>query len=201
MINKLSKLRGHTKKIVLKCLIIIIMLGLQPFVWRQVEVHAVEVHRKRSQKDQAGDLQTRIEQIKQVNEKQKEFLNQLEVVVPYEASLPQLVERLEHLATERGVHLTIQSIEEVLIGEEEDEVAVIPMLVTLQTLGRPADVLEYVAAVEHIQELNIIQSIALQPATEAQPTTTPAPGALPTPTLPTPYGATLTILFLFQQQR
>ncbi|MEX1997971.1 MAG: hypothetical protein WEA04_04865 [Candidatus Andersenbacteria bacterium] len=182
------------QKIVLRSIMLVILIVAQPFLWSMVAGVANRVHAQQSQKQQIIDVQARTAQIREINVSQKEFLDQLDVVVPLAGSLSQIIERLERLATDRQLRLSILDIKEDVLEEATDleNIPVQRFRISLQVTGTPAQLLTYIDAVEHVQELTILEDWSFVAAT--------APVSFPAPDAVYPYTATMSLLFFLQSE-
>jgi hypothetical protein len=187
--SKGSRLSQRVKKLLLVILIMIILIAVQPFLWRVVNESAEQLNQKRFQVKQINEIKTRSKKIEDEYEKQKIFLEQLTAVVPLSRDTLQVIERLEGLANELGVNIEVKSISEekaLVIGskvnkeevtrssrraqvqtveeEEKDEPRLLPLVVEVVVSANASSLLSYIEAVEHVQELTAIRSFSLEPS-------------------------------------
>lgn len=203
---------GHSplKNLAVRIVLLLVLVAAQPFLWRVVASAANSVHQKRSERQQIGDVQGRIQQIRQNKDTQKELLDQLKVVVPIEDALLTIIERLQLLADpdHHNVQLLLQGIERQAKTENTAPSSMVPFSINVIATGRISNVLSYLHRLEHLQELVVVRSISLVPAATLPssnfplPTVLPSPlpGATPFPAVNTEpiYAMTLNLLFFFQ---
>lgn len=211
--SNIFKGRGLLKNLLLRCIILVALIGLQPFLWQWVKAAADEVRQKRSEQQHVGDVQRRVEEIEQIKQSQRELLAQLQVIVPDEEKLLPVIERLQLMARQdqRTIILSLQAIEREVPHEAAPPTQAIPFRIGITATGTISHLLTYLHQVEHLPELTVVEQIVLTPASGAvlQPLTspTPTPQGTPVPTASaTPprieepvYTMTLSVLFYFQE--
>lgn len=149
-------------------LFVIVCLGAaQWWLWQYVRLAAQGLHIKQTQTAQLADIMARIATIDEVYQKQSSLLEQLGVSFPPLTDTPQVIERLERLAAEQAVTLTIRSIGD---GQEpaatkKTKVKVVPLPVVIRATGSTSQLLAYLEAVEHVPELTALESWSLSPNT------------------------------------
>lgn len=150
-------------------LIVLIMVAVgliagQPWLWNTVRSRAELLHGKQNQVDQLKDITTRIQTIDQIYQKKRSLLDQLLVVFPRLTDAPQVVEQLEHIADEQHVTLTIRSLVDPVQGKKSKS-RLIPLPVIAHVEGDLPQLLSYLEAIEHIQQLTAVRtwSVALGP--------------------------------------
>jgi hypothetical protein len=187
-----TRLARRIKSLVIMVLAVVVLIAVQPFLWKKVNGLAEELNQKRFQVKQVNEVKSRGKEIEDEYEKQKIFLEQLTAVVPLSRETLQVIERLEGLASEVGVEVVVESIREeqallisgAVIEDEtpveapsissrrgaretkeevkKDEPKLLPLVVTIEVRGNPSVLLHYIEAVEHVQELTIVRTLALQ---------------------------------------
>lgn len=173
--KKISPLNRRYKRALFHLGLTVLLLGVQVWVWQRIERAAEVVHQRRSEQQQLHALQARVDQIKQTNVVQQGYADQLNVVVPQQAALPQVVERLERLAVESRVQLDIVDISDLPPApDSEVDVPLKPVGVSIRVLGSAPQLLTMIDAIEHVQEIAIIERWSLNPASVQ-----PLPGTLP----------------------
>lgn len=207
---------GHSqlRELAVRGVILVALIAGQPFLWRVVANAAEDLHQKRSQQEQIQEVQTRIEQIQQAKESQKELVDQLRVVIPDEDTLLAVIERLQLMAglDQHNIALTLQNIEREQVNEEETVPSpVLPFRINVVATGKISNLLAYLHRVEHLQELTVVRDVSFVPVSgggrpivqtppqvgspsSPLPAATPLPAALTEPT----YTMTLSIVFFFQ---
>lgn len=187
-----NKLSQYYRSIIIRGALVALLVGTQFFLWGWVRGAAVHLHENRSQRHQIGDVRQRITQMKEVREQQKDLLGQLDVVVPIAGSLSQIIERLERVAAQHELKITIQEIKEVEpSAEETTPPPVTPVQVAMILVGRPAQILAFMDAVEHAQETNLVKNWSL---TTTNLASGPQVSPMPINTL------TMNVLFFFQKE-
>lgn len=195
-----GKMNDQTKRFAGRLVLVMLLIGIQPLLWQQVSSAAKVLHEKNSQRQQIAEVKDRIKKITEVNTSQKEFLDQVEVVVPFERTLPQVIERLEFLSVEDKVSLVVQALEKEKPAEG-DLPLFFSMRVAISATGTIENLLNYLHHVEHMQELNVVRDISLTPATETVSRTQPLPSVSPVPITEPLYTLSMTTLFYFQPER
>lgn len=189
--NNLLKTDSNFKKIIGKAVAVVILVAIQPYLWQSLNTIARDVHAKRSQKQQIGNLKERIIAVEQTLASETELLDQLDAVLPLNNSVPQAIERLERLATERQVELKIIDLQEVAGDAGAVDTPVLPLRVRLEVTGTSAALLSFMEAIEHLQELTTIEAWDMAPAKAGAATPTVAPTSSPSPSASPPPSATL----------
>lgn len=191
----LSNLNKHYKGVLVTAIAICTLVIVQPFLWIFVQKKAVALHDSRSQEQQIANTKDRNATIKHNLGQEREFLSQLDVVVPPRKMLTQVVERLEQLADQRYLSLKITNIKEDLSDAKTiNNTTLIPVTATLTVEGTINQVFDYLASIEHIQELTVLTAWKVLP-NEKAPVQSVAPGVpTPTPSL-TRYTLSADILF------
>lgn len=174
----------HYKKITLRAVLVLILLAIQPLLWQTVSQAAGRLHDKQSEREHIAEIAARIERIEQARAATQEQLSQLETVIPPSVRLPQIIERVERLAADAAVELTVRDIIETPLKPDMDPLPFTPVRVTVEVKGSPATLLAFLDAVEHLPELTFIEGwsiITLTPS--APPAPSPGVAALSTFTL------------------
>ncbi|MDP3997949.1 MAG: hypothetical protein U1C49_01300 [Candidatus Andersenbacteria bacterium] len=147
-------------------IVVILLIAAQPFLWKMVSAKALELADMRSQGQQIVNVKERNTQMSQVIDQQRDYDNQLKVVIPGSNSLTQIVERLEQVADQYGLTLDIKSINEI-DAEKSDKGAlkntgITKVTVSLIAGGNVDRLLDFLESIEHIQELAAISSWSLK---------------------------------------
>lgn len=174
--KKILRFNHRYQRIIPRLLAIIVLVGLQPWLWGLVLARATSLQAQRSQQAQLVTLRSRIEQIKKNAVTQEDFLDQVSAAVPARAALPQVIERLERLSADQQTQLEILDISDV--PRVNDDVAAIPIRtvrVAIQVKGSAVQVLSVIDSIEHIQEVAMIERWSLNPA-PVQLVPSPVPG-------------------------
>lgn len=174
-------------------LVVVIGLGAgQPWLWGYVKQGAEDIHNRRTEEQQLQELTERLRTIEQKHTDQAPLLDGLAVVFPRARDTSQVVERLEQLADRQSVELTVQNIAPPPAGPGKKPSVLSPTIVSVQVKGSATRLLQYIDAVEHVQELAIVQSwdLAAAPPVAAAPAGAPvsSPG----------YTVAMNILFYLQ---
>lgn len=147
-------------------LVAVVGLGVaQWWLWQFVRSAAEQLHVKQTEASQLADITKRIATINAVHQQQRSLLEQLSVSFPSLADTPQAIERLERLAGERGVGLTIRSIGD---GQEastkkDTKNKIVPLAIIIRATGSVDQLLAYLEAIEHVPELTALESWSLAP--------------------------------------
>ncbi len=155
--------------------LIVVLAAVQPLLWRLVASTAHQVHLKRSQQEQIVEVKNRVAQITQAQQEAQALVDQAHTVVPPQGALPKILERVERLALEQQVALTIRDIVEAVPREDEEtNLGVLPVHVTAEVKGAPSAMLAFLDAVERLPELAVLKGWSVQVTTVS-----PLPGASP----------------------
>lgn len=184
------RLRDRLKRFIIVASVVFGLVLVQPFLWSAVRRVSDHLHEDRSKLRQIAEIEKRIEDIQRDRDDQDVLLEQLTAVVPEDKDTLHVLERLEGVAQQLGVALEVSSIEEeeslgagetpaVEIAVElavepavapavEPAVALVasgrrvfPLVVTVSAVGPVTQLLAYIDAIEHIQELMQIRSLVL----------------------------------------
>lgn len=158
--------------------VVVILAAVQPFLWKYVASSARGYQDKRTQAQQLRLLEDRLSLITQAIDRDRPLLRQLNASLLSRGSESQAVERIEQLADREGVILTTQSINERKQDASDTSKILTPLDVVVQVQGEPAKLLQYIDAVEHMQEVVHIQQITMKtinPTPGKEKTTTNAP--------------------------
>lgn len=145
-------------------LLMVVLLGVaQIWLWQYVETSAATLRNRQTEEQQLEDLNGRIAIIEQNYKAQLPLLDQLLIVFPQASQTSQIVDRLEQLADRQKVQLAIKNITTQPLPEAQKEKGLIPLLVTMEVRGAATMLLEYLAAVEHIQEIAVVRDWQVAP--------------------------------------
>lgn len=152
------------------------LAAVQPLVWTLVHRGLARVWDDRSRTDQVAELAARFARGQQETVRLQPLWAQLSAIVPGSQDTLPVLERLEGVAQRSGVQVKIVSINEAtLAGALVPIAAAAPaspspvpeglssLVVTVAASGSPGQLLEYLAAVEHLPELTQIRSLTLRP--------------------------------------
>jgi len=156
-------LKRRHQRLAISILLLVILVGAQPLLWRLVKRQAELVHERRTLEQQQADVQSRVDLMRDSLNSQQDIIATLDAVAPRFVSLPQAVERLELLADRRNLSLEIQGIVK-QTGTQQN--ALSPVTVSLRVFGPIEKVLDFMEQIEYVQELTQIESWQLEP-TEA----------------------------------
>ena len=168
----------------------LLFAGLQPFLWGWVKNRSLALHELRIQAEQIEEVKKRTKEMQDNYNNQKVFVAQLDSVVPQSRNALQVIERLETAAQGLIVKLEVSRIDEGVelnldggaVLEEtgaakpaakktknnnEPGSSIFPLFITVTATGKPEALVEYIDAVEHVQELSYIQKFTLSPASAA----------------------------------
>lgn len=174
------------------------LIVLQLWLWGWVTTMAARFHNLKTQDQQLIEFHERIAGLEGSVRSGRTLLDQLTVVAPSVEDVPQIVERLERLAEELGISVTVTSIQQQgtveegstepqSFGEQSDTIdttehqsantqSVVPLEIAFRLVAPPAVLLQFVDTLEHMQELVEAPSWHMQPASFVG-----APGATPDP--------------------
>lgn len=152
----------------------VVALGLtilQPLLWRFIGDAAVRFHQDRSQVHHVAQVEERLAAIRQEQQDLQAQLPQLAAIVPEDIATLSRLERLEAVAGTVGVTVEVRGIVEEVADESREGtpappggVVVFPLAVTVFASGPPTALLDYIDAVEHMEELVHVRSLRLSPA-------------------------------------
>jgi hypothetical protein len=183
--NVTSNRPGMSRLIISLTATVLVLSGAQPFLWKWVKSRSVALHELRIQAEQIEEVKKRTEEMQDNYDNQKVFVAQLDSVVPQSRNALQVVERLETATQGLGVSLQVSRIDEGVelkqgevptvsaeAAQPEDDIKVtarerswiFPLFITITATGRPEALIEYIDAVEHVQELSHIQKFTIAPA-------------------------------------
>jgi hypothetical protein len=175
------------KTLIILGVVVVLLIGLQPFLWSWVKSRSIALHELRIRAEQINEVRKRTKEIQENYDNQKAFVAQLDSVVPPSRNALQVIERLETATQGLDVTLEVSRIDEGVAltqGQEvgleeaaqpkaalpktknndEQHVSIIPLFITVNATGRPENLVEYIDAVEHVQELSYIQKLTISPA-------------------------------------
>ncbi|HBE90731.1 MAG: hypothetical protein A3E37_03105 [Candidatus Andersenbacteria bacterium RIFCSPHIGHO2_12_FULL_46_9] len=175
------------KILIVLSVIVVFLIGLQPFLWGWVKSRSIALHEVRIRAEQVEEVKKRTKEMQENYDNQKVFVAQLDSVVPPSRNALQVIERLETATQGLNVTLEVSRIDEGValkqgqeVGLEETDqprtvlpqtknnderkVSIIPLLITVNATGRPENLVEYIDVVEHVQELSYIQKLTISPA-------------------------------------
>lgn len=164
-VSTLSANRKY-RRLATTIVLLVVLVSVQPFLWRFVHRQALQLQQKRSQGQQIANVQARNQEVEKTLHMQRGFLDQLELVSPPTTSLTQAVERVEQLGDQLGLLVTITVIQEVPASNsvvKEDDI--VPVAVSVDTVGSANQLLSFLDRVEHTQELSIVPRWGLTPVT------------------------------------
>lgn len=154
------QIRRRYRNLLLSLVVLIMLVAVQPVLWRLVKRQAAGVHAQQTQQQQQIDVQQRTERMRADVAQQQEVIASIGLVSPPLQSLPQVVERLENLADRRGLSLTINNINQ---SVAEQSAVLVPVIVSFEVVGQVEALLGYFEQIEHTQELTMVQSWSLTP--------------------------------------
>lgn len=150
---------GAVKQLTIAIFILAALAVSQPFLWGYVSQAAQTLYTRQTQETQLKEIEARIATVESNRFTQQALLDQLKVAFPSQVQTSQIVDRLEQLADRQNVALQIQSIaaeNPEAVAKAKDKLS--PLLVTVTVSGGATALLQYVAAVEHTQEVAVIRS-------------------------------------------
>jgi hypothetical protein len=156
-----GKTLKQTKQLIITSVLFCVLAGVQPLLWSFVHASAEALHNKRTLERQYANVQERIAQIDEARSRQDPLLQQLTAVFPIRGTTSQLVERLEQLGDRNRVIVEIREIAEEAPLTTRGQVDLIPFVITLRATGTPAQLFEYLDAVEHAPEAIVVRSWSL----------------------------------------
>jgi hypothetical protein len=196
MARSLGTVNKKYRRLAVTLFTLVVLLILQPFLWRFVHEQALTLQQERSQEQQIANVKERNDEIGRRLETAREFLTQLEAVSPPTADKTKIVERVEQLADQLGLVMDITVIQEL---QGSDAVAsddhVVPVSMSVSTTGPTRQLLSFFDRVEHTQELSVVPTWTLAPA--AGPAAPPGAPVVGGESLP--YTLTMDILFFLRR--
>ncbi len=142
-------------------ILLAVLAAVQPFVWRTVASSAATLQDKRTIKQQTIALRERLAVIDAAFTEQTASLEDLAEIFPPVSSTSAAVERLEELADNRDIALTIQNIQEEKPLGPLNRSVVVPLTISVKATGAVDRLLEYIDAVEHVPEVTAIDEWVL----------------------------------------
>ncbi len=140
-------------------IVLVILIGIQPFLWNYVYTSTIHLQEKRTEAQQLVNLQARLDAMQARQASQKQFLDQLSATFPLLGSESQVIERIEQLALKVGIAAHITTITKQPLPLEDDKNGILTGLsLTVEADGTPSQLLYYLDALEHLPELTIIRS-------------------------------------------
>lgn len=155
------QMRRRYQRLALSLLLLVVVVGVQPLVWRFVKSQARLVHSRRTLQQQQADVRLRAQAMHDNVVGNAETIATLDAVVPPLSFLPQAVERLELLADKRSLSLQIISINQ---RPDAEVPAVVPVGITLLAFGPIETIIDFMDQIEQLQEVTSIASWQLEPA-------------------------------------
>lgn len=163
--------------------IVLVLGGLQFWLWPWVGRTVQELEQFGNQQEQAEELKRRLYALQQEYAEARALVEQLTVILPQADQTTQIISQLEQLAQQQFLTLTILNI------TEEKAEHVVPFIMKLQAKGEAANVLNYLHALEHVPLLVEVRHWSLFASVQAgfaQPSDVPvSDGVLLVPTLVT----------------
>jgi 50S ribosomal subunit-associated GTPase HflX len=141
----------------------LILLLAQFPLWILVERFATTLHEKRAQSLQIADLDRRNEEVSAALKGQEEYIDQLDVVTPPLVSLTQVVERVEQLADQQRLAVSLQDISQPTATSNQKELHLSQIRLSITVSGTADQVLNYLDQLEHIPELTVVDAWSLKP--------------------------------------
>lgn len=135
--------------------LVLVLLGLQPWLWNQVFDAAANFRDRQTQQQQLANVERLTGLIKSVDSNQQALLDQAAVAFPPSDAAPLIVERLESLAEAQGLTLQLTSLIDEPKDKKKEELT--PFEVSLTVVGSPRSLLTFFDSVEHMQELTQVQ--------------------------------------------
>jgi len=148
------------RKLMLGSGLALILLFGQPWLWNRVLVAAARFRDRQTQEEQLGNVNQLVDKLRNVEAVEQGLLEQTLIPFPVQGDAPQLVERLEGLAQNKGLAMTLESIVEREVTKKSKQ-KLIPLDLTFSVSGSPRSVLSFFDAMEHMQEFNQVQTWAL----------------------------------------
>lgn len=162
------------RRAVATLLLIVGLAVAQWFLWPAVARQARHLQVLRSHREQLTTVNSHIEAMQQSLATHQQHASRLAAIAPAQDNLLPVVERLELLADQRGLSLTISSIAELpnrsaqnASGESAAPVF-IETVMSLTASGNVNALLNYLTDIEHASELNYVRDFSLKPAATAQ---------------------------------
>ena len=157
------RLLRRIRTLVITVVVILGLLIAQPFLWRLVGSMTIRLQDKRSQIQQVTEMKSRIKAAEDNLKEQQASLNQLTAVVPMNRDTIQILERVEGVASQMNLVVEVAGITE---GEPYNyggagSIPVFTLVVAVEALGQPSQLLEYIEAMEHVRELVQVKSFTV----------------------------------------
>ncbi|MEX0649379.1 MAG: hypothetical protein WD200_00065 [Candidatus Andersenbacteria bacterium] len=163
-----NKKWGQFRQLCIWVGILVACVAVQPFLWKYVTASAYRLQGTRSADDQSDALRLRLEEIKKEASAATQLTEQIPLSFPPIAAAPQAVERLEQLAGHSGVVAEIISIDEKQPQTVKGRAEIVPLAITVQILGTPAQLLSYLDRVEHAPEAAQVISLLMENASSTR---------------------------------
>jgi len=137
--------------------------------------------------EQTKELELKIQEVRHNYNNQSSYFDQLAAVVPSSQAALQVIERLETAAQGLDVVVEVTRIDEGVpfkslaeaelsvednVGVRREQLAassggakssILPLYITLTVTGFPVALVEYIDAIEHVQELTVVQKFSISP--------------------------------------
>lgn len=188
---KTKKQPSLKQQLVVTILMLIALGGAQPFLWGYVKASADALHARRTEEQQLQELQARIHDIETKYKAGQPLIDQLSVPFPKTGQTSQVVDRLEQLADKTGVAMEITNI---LTDPPSKKGGgnLNSFVVTVRVDGTAHGLLQYIDALEHIQEVVTLRQWVFNAVPVSA---TIVPGAKPT----YPFSMNMNVVFYLQQ--
>lgn len=159
--NHGAQSRSRYRRLAASMLLVLILAGAQPLVWRLVKRQAQVVHSRRTLQQQQADVRSRAEAMQNSLAQNADTIVIISAAAPPITSLSQAVERVELLADKRSLSLDVLN-----IAQRPDSAVetVIPVAISLRVFGPIETILEFMEQIEQLQELTMLESWQLEPA-------------------------------------
>lgn len=186
-----AKQPSLSKQLVVAIAIILALGTAQFFLWNFVYQSADALHTRRTEEQQLQALKAIIADVQTKFAAEKPLVDQLSVPFPKNTQTSQVVDRLEQLADKTGVLLNITNISTETPNKKTPN-QLNSFVATLKVDGSAHSLLQYIDAVEHIQEVTTIRQWAI---VGVPPSATVLPGQPPPAPL---FTMNMNILFYLQ---
>lgn len=193
--------RQLTQKLLVEAVLLALILGAQPWLWRLVRDQAKTLQSSQSQTQQIAEVRRRNDAMTQNLRRLEPAINKVEQATVSEGQVAAVVEQLEQLADTSRISLKITNIDDQFGQTSEKKIAAssqpMSIKISLRLEGPIEAVLGYLERLEYSSKLMAVTSWQLQAGTASRISTLPqASGApLPSPILSTPYVLTLDAIY------
>jgi|GEM_PF-3079810 hypothetical protein len=185
---QVSKKRPNSvRSLVFSVILLLVLIMVQPYLWGMVKSRALTLHERRTLTEQIKEVEIKNRDTRNNYESQNVYIDQLTSVIPSSRDALQVIERLETATQGLDVQVDVSRIDEgtslksivdtesgignnakpaqALVPTTEEISKIFPLHITLVAKGSSDALVEYIDAIEHVQELSMIQKFTISPVT------------------------------------